>query len=406
MEPRPYHLCVGEPILQDLRMRLQRTRRLPGGAPSDWTRGVDPDYLDGLVGYWLDGFDWHLQEKRLNAQPQFKAHIGDDQIYFLHIKGRAAESMPLLLLHGWPDSFLRYSKVIPLLADPRRVGGRLDDAFNVVVPSLPGFPLSSPMRCPAGVPADRHTAQLLWRLMTESLGYDSFAVAGGDAGSVLAQILAISYPQSVVAIHLTDIGWPAADVDPSSLTRPEARFVSGLRKRFMADGAYAAVQRSQPRSLAVGLNDSPLGLACWIVDRLRSCSDERHDFKRSFSKDDLLTNIVLFWATQTIGSSLLSYHSEARSPALTPHSFVVKPVGLALFPFDGAGIPPRSFAERTLNVRRYTRMPRGGHFAALEEPALLARDLIEFFRPLRTWTRLLTRPVKHLATERYAPESR
>jgi pimeloyl-ACP methyl ester carboxylesterase len=291
--------------------------------------------------------------------------------------------MPLLLLHGWPDSFYRFHKVIPKFADPAGQGGDAQDVFDVVVPSLPGFAFTGAVPRVSQGRSSRHHAQLLWRLMTEVLGYQQFAVAGGDGGSVLAQIMAIDHPQSVVGIHLTDLGWHALNVDVSTLSRTEQKYLEAANKQRMADGAYALVQMTQPRSLAAGLNDSPAGLASWIIDRFQSWSDAGGDLDTRFSKDELLTNIMLYWVTQTIGSSMFNYHTEARSPSLTPAERVERPVGVALFPAEPGGIPPRSFAERTLNVQRWTEMPVGGHFAAFEEPQLFAEDVAKFFRPLR-----------------------
>jgi pimeloyl-ACP methyl ester carboxylesterase len=381
----PFQIHFDQAILDDLQSRLRRTRAVPDIGSKEWRFGSNPSYLHGLLDYWRTGFDWRSQEARLNALPQFRADLDGARIHFVHMAGRGPDAMPLLLLHGWPDSFYRYSKVIPLLTDA---------AFDVVVPSLPGFPLTGPVRCPEGIPVNRHTAYLLWRLMTQTLGYERFAIAGGDGGSVLAQLLAIAHPAAVVGIHLTDIGWHATNVEPSGLSEAEKKFLAAAGKNFMADGAYAAVQMSQPRSLAVGLNDSPAGLASWIVDRFHSWTDARIENDSGISHDDLLTNIMLYWATQTIGSSIFSYFAEAQRPSLTPADYVSRPVGLALFPKDGAAAPPRSFADRTLNVQRYTPMPRGGHFAALEEPQLFAHDVEQFFAPLRE---AVAMPVKSAA---------
>jgi pimeloyl-ACP methyl ester carboxylesterase len=383
MEPRPFQIHVEEAVLDDLHARLGRARRAPDLGAKGWKLGTDPTYLEGLIAYWRSGFDWRRQEAQLNALPQFTADLDGAELHFVHMKGRGPRPMPLLLLHGWPDSFFRYSKVIPVFADPGQFGGSSDDAFDVVVPSLPGFPLTGPVAGPKDVPANRHTARLLWWLMTDTLGYETFAAAGGDGGSVLAQILAIEHPEAVIGIHLTDIGWHATNVDRSDLSNAEIKFLDEGQKHFMADGAYAAVQMSQPRSLAVGLNDSPLGLASWILDRFHSWTASGDDIEKSVNRDDLLTNITLYWAMQTIGPSMYSYFAEARRPSLTPKDHVDRPVALALFPMDGGPAPPRSFAERTLNVTRYTEMPRGGHFAALEEPVLYARDVTDFFHTLR-----------------------
>ncbi len=381
MRPQPFHIDVGQPVLDDLRMRLQRSRPPSIIAEAGWDFGTSPAFLRELVSYWGTDYDWRHHEAKLNALAQFKASVDGENIHFVHIKGRGPAPMPLLLLHGWPDSFYRFHKVIPTFSDPASSGGDPEDAFDVVVPSLPGFAFTGPIQRPKPDQPIRNSARLIWRLMTGVLGYRRFAVAGGDGGSAIAQIMAIDHPEAVIGIHLTDLGWHVSNVDPSSLSKTEQSYLEASKKQFMADGAYAMVQTTRPRSLAAGLNDSPVGLASWIVDRFHSWSDG--GIEDSFSKDDLLTNIMLYWVTQTIGSSIFQYYAEARSPSLTPADYVERPVGLALFPKDIGGIPPRSFAERTLNVQRWTEMPRGSHFAALEEPELFARDVTEFFRTLR-----------------------
>ncbi|HEV7557609.1 MAG TPA: hypothetical protein VGO00_19225, partial [Kofleriaceae bacterium] len=243
---------------------------------------------------------------------------------------------------------------------------------------LPGFAFSGSVRLPAEQP-NRHSAERLWRLMTETLGYRRFAVAGGDGGGVLAQLIAIDHPDSVIGVHLTDLGWHVTNVDPSTCSRAEHKYIETTKKSFAADGAYAMLQATRPRSLAPGLSDSPIGLASWIIDRFHAWSDCHDDVENSFSKDELLTNIMLYWVTNTIGSSMFSYFADRRSPSLTPADRVRRPVAVALFPRDIGGLPPRELAQRTLEVTRWTEMPRGGHFAALEEPDLYARDVRDFF---------------------------
>ena len=381
MAAEPFCIRVDQQVLDDLAVRLERTRWPSANQRKGWDFGTSPAFLRELVSYWQSDYDWRKQEARLNELPQFKASVEDAGLHFVHVKGRGPRSLPLLLLHGWPDSFFRFHKVLGPFSDPERFGGDAEDSFDVVVPSLPGFPLTTVTELGAREQPMRHSARLVWRLMTEVLGYRRFAVAGGDGGSVLGQLLAIDHPESVIGLHLTDLGWHATERDPSSLTGPEQRYLAAAKKHFMADGAYATVQSTRPRSLAVGLNDSPVGLASWIVDRFHAWSDAG-DLERSFGKDDLLTNLMLYWVTQSIGSSIFNYYAEARAPSLTPADYVARPVGLALFPRDVAGIPPRRLAERTLRVQRWTEMPRGGHFAALEEPKLFANDVTELFRPL------------------------
>ena len=371
MDPRPFHIEIEPAVLDDLRQRLARTRWVHVLPDADWDAGTRPAYLREMVSYWLDGFDWRRQEARLNEIPQFKYRIEGADLHFVHVRGEGVAPMPLLLLHGWPDSFLRFEKVI---------GPLTREGFDVVVPSFPGFAFTGPVQYASPDQTMRQAAGWFWRLMTEGLGYGRFAVAGGDGGSVVAQLMALDHPESVVGIHLTDIGWHAWNIDKESATRAERKFLDAAMAGFMKDGGYAMVQKSTPRSLAPGLNDSPAGLASWILDRFHSWTDG--DLARRFDRDALLTNIMVYWVTQTIGSSFQGYYEESRSPSITPADRIPRPAALALFPKDIGGIPPRELAERTLDVRRWTEMPRGGHFAAWEEPGLYAADVAAFLASL------------------------
>ena len=368
----PFRLEVDERELDDLRRRLERARRRRGrGEDADpgWERGTSGIYLTKLLDHWRTSYDWRRHEARLNRMPQYTTTVDGELLHFVHVRGRGARPLPLLLLHGWPDSFDRFHRVLPLLGE-----------LEIVVPSLPGFPFTGPLRRPSAEQPTRRAADLIWRLMVETLGHTQFVVAGGDGGSVIAQILAIDHPESVIGIHVTDLGWHATNVEPESLDRAERKYVDAIRKRFMADGAYAMVQSTRPRSLAVELNDSPIGLASWLVDRFHAWTDG--DLDERVSKDVVLTNIMLHWISQTIGASIFNYYADARSPSLSAKDHVDRPVAVALFPKDIGGVPPRSFAERTLNVVRWTEMPRGGHFAPLEEPQLYANDILAFVHTL------------------------
>lgn len=375
----PFRIGIAEPILEDLHKRLRRARRPRVLAKDGWEGGSDPDYLDELVRYWRDDYDWRRHERELNQLSHFVARMDEASIHYVHEMGLGVQSTPVLLLHGWPDSFLRYRKVIPQL-----VGAQHDDAesrtCDVVVPSLPGFGFTGQVSAPGDVPSIKTSAQLMHRLMTEILGYQQYVVAGGDGGSAIAQSMAIQFPDSVMGIHLTDIGWHADAGE--SLTDIEQKYIAAGRRRFMEDGAYAAVHASQPRALAAALNDSPAGLASWIVDRFHSWCDAPRHLEHSFSKDEMLTNITIYWVTQTIQSSIYGYLAETRQPSLSANDHVDRPVGLALFPKDMAGIPPRRLAERTLNVVRWTEMRSGGHFGAWERPGEFAADLNGFVASL------------------------
>ena len=378
---QPLRIGISEPLLEDLRVRLRRARPLRVHSQGGWDAGTDPDYLDELIRYWLHDFDWRAQEREINQLAHYTARIGDANVHFIHEAGLGPQSTPLLLLHGWPDSFLRYRKVIP------RLIGATDSApeehtFDVVVPSLPGFAFTGMIPPFDEVPSVKTSAQLMHRLMSDVLGHEKYVVAGGDGGSAIAQSLALQFPDSVLAIHLTDIGWHD-NSDPASLTHAERKYTEAGKKLFMEDGAYIAVQASEPRALAASLNDSPRGLASWIVDRFHSWADSPRHFEQSFSKDELLTNITIYWVTQTIQSSIYGYLAETRRPSLGTADYVHCPVGLALFPRDLAGAPPRSLAERSLNVVHWTEMRSGGHFGAWERPDDFADDLVKFVATLQ-----------------------
>ncbi len=267
-----------------------------------------------------------------------------------------------------------------MLTDPASYGGDPVDSFDVIVPSLPGFGFSDR-------PSERgedvaRTAERMLKLMAEVLGYDRYAIHGGDGGSPLAQYMAFTQPESVVGIHLTDIGWhTSVTLDRSSLSEAEQQYMNGLEQQGMSESGYIMIQGSKPQTLAYGLNDSPVGLAGWIIEKFRAWSDCDDDVERSHTKDELLTNIMVYWVTQTINSSIRGYYEGMHSSALFSMQRVDVPVGMALFPKDNP--PPRELAERSLNVEHWTEMPKGGHFAALEEPELFVNDLRAFFRRFR-----------------------
>jgi pimeloyl-ACP methyl ester carboxylesterase len=374
MSTRPFRIGISDEVLGDLRARLQRTRRPRPLKAGSWDAGTDPEYLDELIRYWRTEYDWRRHEQALNQFSHFTAQIGDANVHYIHEPGFGMQSTPVLLLHGWPDCFLRYRDTIRLLTGAQ--GDPEDLTCDVVVPSLPGFAFTGLVPPREQIPSIAFSAHLMHRLMTDVLGYERYVVAGGDGGSAVAQSMAMQFPASVMAIHLTDIGWHRNTLD--ALTDIEQQYVDAAQKKFMEDGAYAAVHSTQPRALAASLNDSPAGLASWIVDRFHSWCDSPRHLERSFSLDEMLTNITIYWATQTIQSSIYGYLAETRQPTLKQGEHVDVPVGLALFPRDIAGIPPRRLAERHLNVVHWTEMRSGGHFGAWERPEEFAADLKAF----------------------------
>jgi pimeloyl-ACP methyl ester carboxylesterase len=377
---QPFIINVPQRLLNDLHERLANTRWMNSIESRGWDQGIDPNYLKEFIFYWKNAFDWRRQEERLNNRfHHFMAAVEDYDIHFIHEKGTGAVRIPILLLHGWPDSFYRFNKIIPMLTDPASAGIQSKITFDVIVPSLPGFGFTrSPREINQHQPM-RHSASLMFTLMTEVLGYSRFVIAGGDGGSPLAQTMAIDYPEIVKAIYITDPGWHTQGVDISTLTRKEKKYAEKGKQDFMKQGAYTMVQSTRPQSLTYSLNDSPAGLASWILDRFYFWCDGDGDIEKCFTKDELLTNIMIYWTTQTIGSSMRAYKMETLCPTLTPNDYVKTPTGLGLFPKDIGGIPPREFVERTVNVQHWTEFERGGHFTAWEQPELMAEDLFKFF---------------------------
>jgi pimeloyl-ACP methyl ester carboxylesterase len=288
---QPFRIGIAEPVLEDLRERLLRARRPRFRGYSAWEAGTDPGYLDELLEYWRTDYDWRRHERELNHLSHYIARIDAANLHFIHETALAVRSTPLLLLHGWPDSFLRYRDAISFLIGVRN-DDESDPAFDVVVPSLPGFGFTGAVPPFEEVPNIAAAARLLHRLMTEVLGYGRYIVAGGDGGGAMARSLALQFPDSIIGVHLTDIGWQGHG-ESADLTAVERKYIAAAGKQFMEDGAYAAVHVSQPRALAVSLNDSPAGLASWIVDRFHAWSDSPRQLEKSFNKDDLLTNITL-----------------------------------------------------------------------------------------------------------------
>jgi pimeloyl-ACP methyl ester carboxylesterase len=379
--PQPFTPQTAPAALEDLRARLRATRWPDTPEDAGWSLGTDLAYLRELVAYWADGFDWPAQEAALARLPRFRVALGGLGIHFVHVRAAAPARtvLPLVLSHGWPDSFWRYAKVIPLLADPGAHGADPTDAFDVVVPDMPGYGYSDR---PTGPPLDAIAVAGLWAELMGVLGHARFGAAGGDIGSHVSRYLGLDHPDRVVAVHRTDVGLPAFAGDPADLAPEERALLEGAAAWGATEGAYAAMHRTKPQTAAFGLTDSPVGLAAWIVEKLRAWSDCDGDVEQCFTKDEILTNVMLYWLTGTIGSSMRMYRANA---AIAPaqHARRVKvPSGFSLFPGDILH-PPRAWLERTANVVRVTEPSRGGHFAPFEEPELYAEELRAFFRPYR-----------------------
>lgn len=377
----PFTLQTDPRALVDLRTRLRATRWPDSPEDAGWSLGVDVDYFRELVAYWADEFDWSAQEAALNRLPHVRVPVAGLGIHAVHARAvdPVGPVLPLVLCHGWPDSFWRYTKVIPLLTDPGSHGADPADAFDVVVPDMPGFGYSDR---PRGAARDWHDVAGMWTELMAALGYQRFGTAGGDMGSHVSRFLALDHPDRVVAVHRTDAGLPVFLGDPAELTQEERDWMAGAAAWGATEGGYAAIHRTKPQTAAVGLTDSPAGLAAWIVEKLRAWSDCDGDVERSYTRDEILTNLTIYWLTGTIGSSRQVYRANAAIPPAEYARRVEVPSGFAIFAGDVVR-PPRAWAERVANVVRFTEPPRGGHFAAFEEPELYAQELREFFRPYR-----------------------
>lgn len=374
---RSFSIEIPESTFADLHGRLTKTRWPDEVRDSGWDYGANLQYLKNIVVYWRDTFDWRAQERQLNALPHFRTNIEGLGIHFIHVRGRGPSPFPLVLTHGWPSSFFEFTKLIPLLTDPAQHGGDPADAFDVVVPSMPGFGFSDR-------PTDRFASARiasLWAKLMRRLGYAHFGAHGGDIGGGVSARLGQFHPDVVTGIHVTNVYGSITESDPPP-TDVERRYLEQEAQWERNEGAYSEIQATRPQTLAYGLNDSPAGLAAWIIEKYRTWSDCGGDVERVFSKDELLTNITIYWVTETIASSFRPYWDARNNPNPRPWVRMSVPCAVAVFPRDLAR-PPREFAERSYNIQRWTEMPEGGHFAALEQPQLLASDIRAFFREVR-----------------------
>jgi pimeloyl-ACP methyl ester carboxylesterase len=388
-EPRPplrvepFSIRIEDEVLADLRARIRNTRwpeRSPGDA---WSQGVDLEYLRPLLAYWADEFDWRRQERELKAFDQFRAEFDDVHIHFVHERARRGEGIPLILTHGWPSSFLELLPLVPFLTDPPSHG--IDGpAFDVVIPSLPGYGFSDR---PATTGVNYRYVAGLWHRLMRGLGYERYAAQGGDFGAGVATLMALDDPEPMLGIHLSTLEMsPYTGPGSRPLSEAERAYVEQLRRWEEAEGGYKAIQSTKPQTLGYGLNDSPAGLAAWILEKWRSWADTGGDLETRFSRDFLLATVTLYWVTQTVTSSMRDYvDNRWFGVALGPEDFVAVPTAIAVFTehFVSEGTPPREWAERLYDLRRWTPMPSGGHFAAAEEPELLARDIAAFFADLQ-----------------------
>ncbi|HYL57765.1 MAG TPA: epoxide hydrolase [Candidatus Acidoferrales bacterium] len=377
-----FRIEVPDAVLADLNERLARTRFPDEVSDTGWEYGANLAYVKQLVEYWRTKYDWRAHERELNRFAHFKADVDGLGVHFIHEHGKGPNPKPLLLIHGWPGSVYEFMKIIPMLTDPAAHGGDAKDSFTVIAPSLPGYGFSDHAR--ARAMNIQSIADIFQRLMTGVLGYKRYAVQGGDWGAAITSRIGEVHAASVYGIHLNMIAiGPTEGRNAPELTPEEKVFLASMEKFRTHETGYQWIQGTKPQTLAYGLNDSPAGLCAWIVEKFRTWSDCHGDVEKSFTRDELLTNVMIYWITQSINSSTRLYYEARHHPwRLKPGTRIEAPTALALFPAELAR-PPRHWAERAYNVTRWTEMPKGGHFAAMEEPALLAADIREFFRDLK-----------------------
>jgi pimeloyl-ACP methyl ester carboxylesterase len=382
----PFRIEVPQAVLDDLSRRLAETRWPDDFANDDWRYGANAGYIRGLAEYWRDHYDWRARERMMNSFAHFRGEIDGIPIHFIHERGKGPDPMPIILNHGWPWSFWDFHKIIGLLTDPAAHGGDAADAFDVVVPSLPGYAFSTPLRR-TGINWWK-TADL-WVTLMDRLGYPRFATQGGDWGSFISAQLGHKYADRTIGVHihtpapldfLGGNGWNPDDYDEN-----EKHLLPKMAAFAAEEVGYMALQTTKPQTPAVGLNDSPAGLLAWITEKRRRWSDCGGDVESRFTRDELIDTVMLYWVTGSYHTSARYYYEGAHhlwQPSHDRMPVVEAPVAIPLFPAELTK-PSRRWAQRYYNLQRMTPMPGGGHFAAMEEPAALAGDIRAFFRDKR-----------------------
>jgi pimeloyl-ACP methyl ester carboxylesterase len=383
MKITPFLINTSEAAISDLKLRLATTRWPDEIAGSGWDYGMPLAIVKPIVEYWRDRFDWKMAEHRLNAQPQFQLEIDGQKIHYLHVKGVDPGSLPIILTHGWPGSFVELYKIIPMLSDPANNGLPAFQSFDVIIPSLPGFGFSQAPIIPG---TNTRVIASIWHKLMLELGYTNYFAQGGDIGAGVSSWLARLYPNSVRALHLNFV--PGSFLPPfgsgeRALSTGETEWLASRSKWIEKEGGYSHLQSTKPQTLAYSLVDSPVGLAAWMLEKFFSWSDGGPELTTRFDIDELLTNISVYWFSNNAASTLRIYKENADQPfSFAAGEKMSVPLCFAKFPKEILS-PPREWVERAYNVRRWTEFPFGGHFAALEQPLALARDVHESFMEFR-----------------------
>jgi len=372
---KPFKVYIDQDKLDDLKARLERTRWPDEITNSNWTYGASLDYMKELHNHWLSDYDWRATENEINKYENFIASIDDYNIHFLHVKGIGKKSIPIIITHGWPGSFLEMMKLIPLLTQHAEL------SFDVIAPSMLGYGFSGKViepGCNVGLMAD------LWAKLMHSLGYKKYVVQGGDFGAGVSSSLALKYPDRVIGMHLNYIpgNYVPELMDKEEFTKEEKEYIKSENEWYFVEGGYKLQQKTKPLTLSYGLNDSPMGLCAWIVEKMFGWADSQGAIEKVFTKDELLSNVTLYWLTETIHSSIRLYVEDSKyALKLGKSSFINSPVGIARFRYEEP-FPPRKFIERGFNIQHWSDFPEGGHFPAMEKPEILATDIFTFFKNL------------------------
>ena len=378
---RPFQIEVPVETLELIRRQVASYAWHEMPDDGGWAYGANLAYMKELCAYWLDEFDWRVQEAAINRFTHFIAPVDGIDLHFIHEKGSGPAPMPLIISHGWPGSIVEFLKIIEPLAHPERFGGSSEDAFDVIAPSLPGFGFSGRPPRPIG---PRKIARLFATLMTDVLEYPSYLAQGGDWGGAISSWLGFEHAPACRAIHI-NIFTMRPPNGPQS--REEEAWATQFKRDQLMEDGYRTQQATKPQTLSYAMMDSPVGVAAWIIEKFNSWSDTVGDNIESvYTKDELLTNIMVYLVTKTFNTASWIYYGrrEEGGRVLSPDGQRVEvPTAAALFPAELLAWPPRSYAERVYNITRWTEMPRGGHFAALEQPTLLIDDIRAFARTLR-----------------------
>jgi len=383
MDRTPFRVEVADADLEDLKDRLARTRYSVPVEGAGWDYGTDRSYLEELCDYWRGSYDWRKHEAELNSYDQFTTEVDGERIHSLHVQSPVEGAFPLLVTHGWPGSVAEFLKVLGPLTDPAAHGGDPADAFTVVAPSLPGYGFSGPTRQQGW---DSRRVAAAWAHLMAGLGYERYGAQGGDWGALVSTQLALVDPTHCGGLHINMVvaGPPPGD-DMSNLSEGDQRGIADMAWYMEHESGYAKIQQTRPQTVGYGLDDSPAGLAAWIIEKFRVWSDCDGNIENSFTKDELLTNVMLYWVTRTAASSARLYYETTKSGrfGLGGNDRVEVPTGCAIFPRE-LFRPPKTWAEHAYNVVHWTEQPRGGHFAAMEVPDLLVDDVRTFFRQVRS----------------------